>query len=414
MITKGKLTTNIALLFAIINLLYLNQCMYKFLQQYSIGTYIGILSFFAWLLLVVISERNISVNSLKVLGPLIICFAILTFVNYFIAIDDIPNLQTDFNNMMHLIMLTCILLYYIREEYGKQRRTILTLWLMDTIVSSVYTVYRLQQIPELSRLLSTGNLSKYISGVSSYGVMTFSNAYSLMLFSMLLAFLLLGRKVKRLPVIVLIVLFFITNVYMSFSISIILSLLGYLIAVFVSSYKGKYGILWSILIVVAVVILFSSMGSILNNLVDIESLPFSVKEKISELIILFQKGDMSNTDLASRGNLYLTSFETVVSNMFLGKIVLGNGTIGRHSEILDMLASYGAIYFFLVATSFKRIVNSLRVKINNEYYSWYFFILLLFIALSFINTSLWAPTMECLVVIIPFVLIEQNEKEMMI
>lgn len=411
--SKQYRNLDISIVFALINIVYLNGCMYTFLQKYALATYLGFASFFIWLLLSAAKGLIISKRAFILESVLLICFCYLLLNRIYGLNSNLPNFNTDYSNIIYIVMISSTALFYLREGYSRERKIILKVWFIDTIASCIYTIFRLQQYPLLSRYISTGDASSYIEGASTFGVMTFSNAYGLVLFVMILTCMILARRGdcnKRILLAAALLMLF-TIIKMAFTISILLAISGIAIAVFNKLYKGKNRGVWIILFSVLILIIAISFSSILNFFTNLSFTPYSVKERLIEINTLINYGNMTGSDFAARIQLYSSSIDAIIANNFCGKVLFGNGTIGRHSEILDMIASYGVFYFLLITSFFLNYLKYIKDVVDKASFEWYKLTFLLFLLESTINTSFWPATMVSLLLIIPFMLVEYSEEK---
>ena len=398
-------------LLVIIPVLYFNSCTIGFITDNPIVKPIVILLWAAWLLMSILEDKEFDQNAGKCLLLMGAWLTILFLFSIFGMGIRITSLSVAMNNVLFIIIFMVFFVKYSKPKYYNDRQIIVQCWTVDTLVSSIYSIYKLEESPYLSRYLSTGSFHLSEAAKEAKGVISFGGVYGLVMVLTALFFLYINNKEKRTGRAILIICFLIFVFKAQFTMAIIFLMFGIVCVVFnrLPSKKRKAIILAALCLVP----LFVFVPDVLSAIAKSSFFGDAVSQRLNELSQLLT-GDLivtQNTDIILRLEKYTQSIDSIKHSYGLGAIFDSSATSGGHSELLDGFASYGIIYvLFVIATvSFYRyVVTQMRSSKAKRIYKIVFGV---FILISTFNTSTWAPMMQVLFVIIPFLCMNECDEE---
>ena len=402
---KGDITV----IFAVIISLYCNAGMMGFLKGNAIITLMVYGATLGWFLLAFLSKEKIIQPILLSSTMIIVFFAFLQVCSIFVADKYTHSLNNMSKNILFLLVFVAMLIYYRDPEQKNGRQIILFTWIVDTVISSIYTLYRLLENPLLSRILATGNVDEYIdSTVSVAGVLGFGNIYGLVLVIIALYWCIKTTNTTMKVVLLMCgVLFCYTILQAQFFIAVVLVVTGFVVNYIFddenSQIRGKR--IFNIAMVFAFVGV--TIVYLLPALIDYDVLPEMISKRI---VLLYKGGSFDNLLSTSRGVVYLKSLIAIWETAGLGIVFAGGDGTGGHSEILDLIAMYGALFGAIFIGGMYKIkgliCKSIPIRPRKNYNRvWLFYLIM-----SVLNPSLWCPTTLCLILIIPLMYMElQNE-----
>ena len=280
------------------------------------------------------------------------------------------------------------------------------IWAIDTVMAAIYTIYRLVEVPTLSRILATGSLEKYLgSNISIAGVLGFGSIYGLVFVT--IAILGVIRKVKR-PYKILMaccaVLFAYTVLQAQFFLAAVFCVLGVLLCIGASGrLTAKKIATFIVLLPLGAVCIYYLVSKLLPALAGSGVLP----EFVADRMMMFLQG-ISLADLlgTARGVVYTQSVSVILDSWGLGILFMGGLSTGEHSEILDLIAIYGIPSASLLIFGIWQIKKYISKRIPGDMARNYNIVWVLFFLMSLLNTSLWCQTTISVFLIIPLAYIE--------
>ena len=395
---------SISTFFAIIPILYFNSCTFEFIKASSIVLPIVALSALLWCGFLL--RENIT-NLVHRVFPMILCLLFFGMLFLFGVQNHISVFTNDISNMLYLMFFMCVFVVYSDEYYENDRKVILSIWLVDTIIASVYSAIRLINDPTLSRMLSTGSYHSTSAASAARGIVSFGVIYGLTLVLIVLFSLIINKKGKMLFNIILFALFTLVLFLAQFTIAILLVGVGVLCVFVINNKNGTVNMQtrFFVLAIVGICLVFIS-PFLMQIIVESEIFGYEVNARLEEIMTFFSGGSLEGTDLLVRFMQYFTSLGALVSSFGLGKMVVTSLEVGGHSQWFDGLGNYGIFYIiYLVAViSFARYVTqTMPDKGSSQLYK---LIFLIYIIMSIPNTSTWAPITLSLFVIVPFLCME--------
>lgn len=406
-----KIRIDFSAILASIIVLYCNGGMLGFFKGSSLVTVLIYGALALWFALVLIRERAFMTKYVS------ICFAVLTFfvfLNLFMFIlnpSTMGAMSRMRKNIMFLLMFVAIFIYYSAPKRQVGRKMILYTWIIDTVLTSIYTIYRLIEMPTLSRILATENPESHLeSGSSLAGIFGFGSIYGLLF--VVTAITGLIPKVKPVYKIVMIccaVLFVYTVIQAQFFIASVLCAIGIIMGMLLSGKTTlRKTIIYLTFLPVGVLILYIAVKEILPSLAYSNALP----QFISDRLILFLNGiSMEELLGTSRGVVYLKSFSAIAQSYGIGIMFMKNTSTGGHSEILDLIAIYGAPLAALLIYGIWQIKKFISRFVPEELTYNYNIVWILFLLMGIFNTALWCQTTVSVFLIIPLAYMEFYSKK---
>ena len=342
--------------------------------------------------------------------PIIICELMIGFL---ILIDREKNSQAfsnDFTVIGYTLILASIFWYFADKQKSAGRRIIVKFWVLDTVIASVYSIYRLQENPLISRYLSRGDAELWLAGLDVKGIVTYPVIYGLVLVISVLTYLAFDNKVSMIKCISLIVLYYSTVLASQFTIGLITATISIILMILIKKQENNK-VLWVVIILIVVLVSVNTVP-LLKWIISLQVLPTAVEMRIEDIVRALSASSTVNTaDLGNRLRLYQQSIDAIFDNYFLGTGLVGHGQVGNHSELLDAIGNYGILYALLYVSYYLRIIKWLKSQIDEEYLKLYTITFIIYIFLSFVNNTLFAATFLAFSVIIPLSLIELQQTD---
>ncbi len=399
---RSKIKIDITQILAMLIIYILNCCTSEFFKIGGLTIVLLLVSFFVWLYFATSSDRSLLYYFLKISWPLFGCIALLLL---FSVVDLSPlHVSLSFENIIYFMMLLALFLYYSRNWNERQGRAVVIFWSVDTVISCIYSIYRLKDNPMLARDMAASVAEGDVRGIVSYGVV-----YGLTILVPVLCWMIFKKNNrKKFLWVALFAIVILTLWYAQFTISLFLLLVGivlYLLYNVVTRLKKLTRILVLIFSIAVIAIVATRIDEILMAILEVNNLPKDFSMRLGEILKFLQDGHVDNTnDAALRVELYQSSVKAISQNGFLGYCLFGKGSVGGHSEILDMLANYGVIYFVLFMSAITKFYQKVIAFLPNECRGVFRISTLLLLVQSFINTSFMSSIMGIYIVVIPLLL----------
>ena len=400
-IPKVSLST-IIVLFPI---LYYNSCTFEFIKPYSFTLPLVGVFLLAWILL--LAREGATINVRNFLPMVAYAFLMLVLV-LMGASKRVAILSSDMNNTLYLLIFMCVFGIYSGEQYKNDRTFIVSVWLVDTVITCVYSIYRLINEPDLSRLLSTGSYHGTEEAMAARGIASFGVVYGLVLIVLAIFYLVLQSKKKRFANVCLVTLFLVLLFLAQFLIAIGLVAIGMIWMLFINNptnSKNKRRRSICFIILGACVILSSPF--LLRVLADNDVFGYEIDARLEEILVLFNGGDLAGTDILARLTQYTMSLKAFFASYGMGKIVVPSVEVGYHSGWLDGLGNYGILFLLHIAALFAFRSFVLERLTNTKAKKLYRMLFVIYIIMSLTNTSTWAPITLSLCVIVPFLCMDK-------
>lgn len=392
-------------LFVLFPLLYFNSCTFEFIKPFSFVLPLVGVFMLAWFLVLVREEAIIDLRSILPMAAYAFILLILSLMG---AQKRVSILPTDLRNTLYLLYFMCVFAIYSGEQYENDRSLIVSVWTVDTVICCGYSIYRLIREPNLSRLLSTGSYHGTAEVASARGIASFGVVYGLVLIVLVFFFLSIQNKKNRILNIGLVVLFSTLLIFAQFLIAILFVVVGMVWIFFINNpHKGRKKLILFISFILLAVIGLFCLPYLLEFLIDRNIFRYEITARLEELLVLFKGGSLAGTDIASRFLQYSISWRAFTDSYGLGKIVIDSVEVGFHSSWLDGLGNYGAVYILYIAAVFM-FYRFVQTRLPNQKSGQLFRMLFaVYVVMSLINTSVWAPITLSLCVIVPFLCLDR-------
>jgi len=387
---------------ALIVIAWMNYGFFTYAMPY-VPNYIRHGFYFAWLGLALISNKRFLNTFIVQLWPLFLFYFYIIFLFLFVNSDLVLYTKS----MAYLIMVYSIFLYYFNDKHKKFQKFLCAFLILDCIAVGINTYFKLQINPMLVRYLSTGieTRERLLGSDAFYGVANYGYSYALVSIILLLGFLFLNYRKRKLLIFLLILAFTALLIQASYTIAVLFTAI-FLTLLFILKYSNKYTFVAIALIGVMTPLIFPNIfASIFNQFADIKGISDTVSMRFKEIAYFFSGINMSGTDLNARLNLYSQSMDAFANNILMGISVTDSNiySAGRHSAWLDLLAQFGLFsipFFVFLFNAYKycknRVPKNFRLFVNVY---WLYFILL-----GFVNTLLFANIFTIWFLFLPLVI----------
>lgn len=392
-------------IFIIIPILYFNSCTFEFIKHFSFVLPIVAVCVLLWFAFLI--KERVDMN-IHIMAPMI-GFVILLGVLFLLTGNNrVPVLMTDLTNTIYLLIFMFIFSVYSDKQYENDRSVILSIWLVDTVISCIYSIYRLIDEPNLSRMLSTGTYHTTEEAIRARGIISFGVIYGLALFLIALFYLIIMKKEKRIVNIILLTLFITALFLAQFLIAVILAAIGFVWIIFINNPSKADNTRLRVLgFIIIGVICILGLPLFISLSTQFQLFGYEINARLEEILLLFKGENLEGTDILARFSQYFISLSAFVSSFGLGKIAFSSVQVGSHSQWLDGFGNYGIIFALYIVAFFifrRFMIQRLPNKKSKQLYSLIFAI---YVVMSFINTSAWAPITLSLCVIVPFLCLDK-------
>lgn len=407
---KERIKISLSTIFSIVPILYFNSCTLGFIKRFSFVLPVVLALTAAWIVVAIREKRTIEGVALKSFFYIFVVILFLFGISFLGIAGNISNLQTAFKNTVFIPFFMAVFVIYADNNHKNDRIFILSVWLLDTIICCVYSIIRLAEDPLLSRLLSTGSFLQTSEGEAAVGVISFGGVYGLVLVSIAVMAFLHQRKKKRLFYSLIFTIFLITIIEAQFMLSIILLIVG-IVCILLTDSLAKRKVIGALLLLVGAIAILLFSPILIELLIKSGFLGEAVNERLEDIRLLLMGNQMKETtDIMLRFNRYWTSISAFLSSFGMGALWNKSLSSGGHSQILDGFANYGVGYlvFIVAIASFYKYICS---KLSGDALRTYKIVFWIYIAISFLNTSIWAQIMQVLFVIIPFFCMDKLNSE---
>lgn len=402
---------SLSTLLVMIPILYFNSCTMGFIKDQSFVLPVVILVTIAWLLMYICEKGTVEISAMVTLIPILAVIMFLLVLNFFNLSNNISTINTTLQNSIYILVFMLVFIAYSGDEYEKDRSAIVGVWCFDTVASCVYTIYRLELNPLLSRYMSTGSFYEYTDSATLRGVISFGGVYGLVLVSVALLAIAYRRKTKKINCIFLMIIYCALIIRAQFMISIVLLFAGLMYVVVINHFNKQNKIYGLIVLIVGGSLLSLFLPDLLLWIIRTDFFGEALNQRLEEIRLLLTGGQLSaETDMILRLEKYLASLSAFGKSLGLGALWDKSVTAGGHSEILDGFANYGLIFivFIIAIISFRKYIDS---KLSGESLKIYKIVFGIYIMMSLLNTSTWAPMMLVLFVVIPFMCLNEINDE---
>lgn len=390
---------SVSTIFVLIPLLYFNSCTFEFIKHFSSVLPVVIACIALWGLCLGVERVPIQIHHIL---PMAGYFAIVC-VLFLVGLQERVNvLENDLTNTLFMLFFLCVFTVYSEEQYVQDRSVILVVCIADVIISCAYSVYRLIDEPNLSRLMSTGSYHETDAATMARGIVSYGVVYGLVLLMLVVFYWILQQKKNRIFHILLMVLFLATLFLAQFLIAICLLGIGVIWIFCSNSFNNNTKptrIFYLTLLGLFGVFIFPI---VIKVIVDSDIFRYEINARLEEILFLFNGESIEGTDISVRFVQYITSLNAFTSTFGLGKIFVSSVEVGSHSQWLDGFGNYGLLYvlYIVAIVTFYKFVSQ-RLE-NFKAKQLYRIVFAVYVIMSLTNTSTWAPITLSLFVIVPF------------
>ncbi len=398
---------SLSTLFLIIPIYYFNSCTSEFIKNNYFVMPIVVALIAIWFLIMLAENRLNKLSKIK--NILLMCiYAFVLFLFIILGKQDRASVLTsNFTNTLFLLFFMCVFIAYSGDDKKNDRRFIVFVWICDTVISCLYSIYRLIDEPYLSRYLSTGSFHQTSAAANAKGIISFAGVYGLVLAVFVLLYLLINDKEKRFRRAVFIGIFLGMIITAQFTLAILLIAIGVVVIIYTNNLSKDNMLVRGVTIIAITIPIIIILPFLLKSIANSGFFGYEVTHRINEIIAFIYGGKTAGSDLMSRFAQYSKSISVFFSSYGMGAVWFDSLKAGTHSEIFDGFANYGFLYSLFVVALFNFRKYILSIMKNNSAKHIYKIVFAMYILMSCLNTSTWAPMTLILFVIIPFICLNQ-------
>ena len=369
---------------------WMNNGLFTYVMPY-VPAIVRYILYFLWFGMAIEINKNFFKKFINQAKFLITFNTYMIFITLFVNI----NLMVQIKSISYLIIVYSIFIYYYNNsKYVKFQKYLCYFLIFDWTSVGINTYFQLQKNPLLARFLSTDleTREKLLGQSTFFGVGSYGYFYALVGVILLLAFLFLNQRKRKIILFLAVVFALLILLKSAFTIAILLAII-FVVLIIMSKYMNKYILFNTIL--TGILLLFMSRGVfayIFMSFAEVQGIPTEVSVRLTELANYLSNHNISGTDLGARVRLYLQSIEAFVNNILWGIVSKTDGQklLGNHSAWLDLLGTFGlfSIPFFMFLYEAYKYCKKTIPKHFLPFVNIYW---LYFICLGFINTLLFAP-----------------------
>ena len=401
---EGKF--DIAHVMSIISILYINNAFFGFIKQKTILNAFCLLCMVMWFIVATLNINYLQ-NCFQACYPLIIYTVFLIVAYFFTGSNMDSGLWQDLRNAFFSLICSFLCLYILPQD-RKTKRNALFFLLLNILLGCVYTLYRLQENPLLSRMLAMGpkGVEEYLGGsVFTTGIITYGGIYGMaLIIPSFLYWISQNQGKEKLVPIMISIIIILTIFKAQFAIALFSVIASIVLYLLLCRGQSDYRYFISFLLVVIVFVVAMNWNHILNALHSANILPSALQQKANELLLYSEGDELSGTNLYSRSTYYARSFDAIVQNNFVGKIFTNKASGAGHSEWEDMAANYGIIAPVLVFFFFRGFTKKISIYLKGNAYFAYRIQLLIFLIVGFVDPIFHSRTMSYLIFLSPLIL----------
>lgn len=276
------------------------------------------------------------------------------------AIINIACGESIFYHIQFYIFLSFIVIFsfLLNEQNKREYYFLIPLVMITYIIFNVTTIRELASDPHVMRSLSRSTQGNFYSnkGVGGYGYL-----YSLiMIIPVGISEARYEKGIKRIISLVFLVTSYILVFRSAYMLAMLITIIMtgvYIILAMGNISRSRLAVIF--LIMIAALILYNKLDSILLRLADLTR-PSMIQKKLEDIYeLLYEDASVADTSLWGRYERYFRDFMLVISSPLWG--VLRYTAVGKHSAIMDTFAQYGIPIGIYVTTA---IFKPLRAHLN--------------------------------------------------
>lgn len=282
---ENKMLLAFHTILAMILLLWANGGVYTYVSSY-IPSILLVGIYGLWILISILSKKNYIEHLIKYLSPLI--FFILIIKVSSIYADNI-NLDIYFSNLLYIIIISSIAIFYIDLRSTKINKALIMVLLIDIIYVGINTSAHLKNNPLLSRYLSTGSEIKeeFLGNITYSGIGDYTYFYSIVMIVLALVnylFIKNNNKASKVVLIITIIFFALLIIQAQFTIAILLLAIFIILMILnnvLNKVKNKDIIILGILVIFLLAMIY--LPNILKSVYNLEKIPNEIRIRIEEI-----------------------------------------------------------------------------------------------------------------------------------
>lgn len=317
-----------------------------------------------------------------------------------------------FFTMTFIFALPVIVYKYYAIEYDFGLKiTIQKLSILIFLVTAINTLIVLQQYPMAAKIMAMSGAQEAEKQIyASMGCGGYNYIYSLAVGLMPVLFSKIKLsgfwKVIRLAMLVLSLIVMFMSQYTLALLLIITSFV--LCIIYKNSTNSTARMIGIVLVIILTGMAYFVLPHVLTYFSRLISSDNGISTRLMQMASYMSTGEQGY-DLGGRLERYGNSFRAFMNSPIFGIRLIGNGTIGGHSSLLDQLGCYGIVgtlpYVLFFVSNFKCLNSTGYRRLLKPTY-------IIFMILSLINTTMYVyPIGMVLLFIIPMICEDENDQD---
>jgi hypothetical protein len=407
--TEYKYSTNVGLKFfntvhlllAFLVIAWMSNGLFTYIMPF-VPNFIRWGMFVIWFVFAFIKSKSFTKRFFKQCWPLLLFLIYLFFLSVF---QSENYMNTYFIPFSYLLIVYSIFLYYHRDEYKKYQKFLVSYLFFECIFIAVNTYIKLRENPLLSRILTAGHeTAESFLGTSNFqGVGSYAFFYALVPVILLLGFIFVNFRKKKMLILITIIAFVTVLIKASFTLAILLFFVFLSITIIIKYTKNYFFTILLFLAILFILVFQGILTSLFHYLSSINGISAEVSIRFHELYAFFSGKPISGGDLDGRIFLYKMSIDAFLNNFITGiSIPVNQGySAGNHSAWLDLLAHFGlfSFPFFIFLINAYKFIKTTALKNFKTFitiYWSYFFVV------GTVNTLFFASIFTIWFLFLPF------------
>ncbi|EDP67300.1 hypothetical protein CAT7_07408 [Carnobacterium sp. AT7] len=375
----------------------------------SIPSFITYAFYAIWLFFAFLTNFQFLKRLLFLTWPLIFFYLYILYVSGKVSLGTYTHIELYSQSIIYLLITVSISLFYLTSNYLISRKRFLNYLILDFSIVGINTLIKLNQNPDLSRLLATGNEEILSEGYNAVGSYAFN--YSIVPILLLLVYLLVKKQGRKIHLIFL-ALGIMVLLKSAFTLAILLFAVFSLLIMITDNFKKKPYVNIFVLSLILLLYITGFLSNMFSSLADITGLSTSIRIRFDEVSDLLSGVVFHGSDLSARFQRYTLSIDAFKNNVFEGTTLGDFQPIGGHSSWIDILAYFGlpSLLFFLF---FLNIYKVYKKIVPFKYISLVRITFLYFLVLGILNTLFFSTIFITWFLFMPILILYiDNEKKL--
>lgn len=395
--SKTHLLNISQLVLAIIILFWLNSGIFSYVLPF-VPNFLKAIIVLLWFLLALSVKGFLQKFVLK--SRMLVLFIAICLIATTIYSNEI--LQMWLQNLLYLLIIYAIWLFYSKDDQNKRKRIILVALSIDMVWVGINTAIQLQLNPLLARHLSTSLTTKQqiFGNIEYYAVGGYGFVYGLIILMLLLLFRVISSKKRK--VLDLVMFFAAVGIILESQFTIAILFAGAFAAILLSRVFIKTrNYLFFVVTLVCLIALWLFSQNIIKIVSESSFIHQEVSIRINEMLNAMAYNSADEGDLGSRLGFYAISMNSFFSNVLYG--TFGSGGIGGHSTMFDLLGLFGLLSLLFISFIYAT-TKEMWLSLSGNRRVVMKVLLVYYFCFAILNNAIFGTIFICLFIFAPFTL----------